>query len=56
MSRKYRCGVCGIDFPTWREHRQHLQSRAHRNVANKGNIQLFLEKLENSFKKLDKNE
>jgi len=51
---RYRCSVCGIDFSTWPEHRKHLQSRAHRVVANKGNVQLFLEKFETNLKKLDK--
>ena len=50
--RKFRCGVCGIDFTSWREYRQHLQSKAHKRIANKGNIQLFLERLSDGVKKL----
>ena len=56
MDRKYRCDVCGIDFSTWREHRQHLQSRAHRVRSNKGNVELFLEKLADGLKKLNREE
>lgn len=54
MNKKHRCGVCGIDFISWREYRIHLQSKAHRRVANTGNIQLILEKLAVGVKKFDK--